>query len=535
MKDVVIFILLFVLLVNCEKKSSEPQETPPKISSITYALDNSRASQALVTAANGGRVSATDQQGVQFEVIFPPHAIRTDQQITLTPLSNLTISGPNPEGCKNCNSSDQWCCHRGVWIEPSGLRLDSAITLNITFPADQFPFSDRGLIVHLNSTQTVYEAYLTLCDSTTYTLSTKLFHLSAYGTDDERYDRLEAEVYAAGENLNSHVGSDGMDFYDAANTMLNLHEVCSGGVRVGDPGYPDLVAEIERIMLDAWNRHSQIVRQRALQNNNCQSLSEIRSCINYLDRPGISGGSFQGYSSFQNHQDFLNLRASLLNDARTLLHSVAERGKQNCDEGKCTEGQELLECVINSIEALKLQEQEAQLLADATKWMFECCQWRGELHVTFTHVYIENHFSFHDLVSFEFNLEQTGNTVQGTCIGTHDISVVPMNECVLSNIYAPNFTGYVMGTIDSMYLDLTFIYPNPIENPANFYLLCDERVVPFEMYAPLESSIIAIHVHPHVLMQEGATDSGSGSENFGSSGPPIEFSWDIVIHSSTGN
>lgn len=154
--------------------------------------------------------------------------------------------------------------------------------------------------MHLNSAQTIYEAYLTVCDSTTYTLCTKLFHLSAYGTDDERYDRLEAEVYAAGENLNSYIGSDGMDFYDAANTMLHLHEVCRGGVRVGDPGYPDLVAEIERIMLDAWNRHSQIVRQRALQNNNFQSLGEIRYCIKSLEHPGLYGGSFPGYTSFQN-------------------------------------------------------------------------------------------------------------------------------------------------------------------------------------------------------------------------------------------
>lgn len=61
MKDMVIFTLLFVPLVNCEKKSSEPQPTHPKISSITYALDNSRASQGLVTTASGGRVSATDQ------------------------------------------------------------------------------------------------------------------------------------------------------------------------------------------------------------------------------------------------------------------------------------------------------------------------------------------------------------------------------------------------------------------------------------------------------------------------------------------
>lgn len=390
--------------------------------------------------------------------------------------------------------------------------------------------------MHLNSAQTIYEAYLTICDSTTYTLSTRLFHLSAYGTDDERYDRLEAEVYAAGENLNSHVGSDDYAFYDAANTMLHLHEVCEGGVRVGDPGYPDLVAEIERIMSDAWSRHCQIVRQRALQNNNCQSLSELRTCYSNLDHPSLTGGSFLGYTSFNNYQDFLNLTVGLLSDVRMLLHSVAQRGKQNCDEGNCTEGQELLKCVIDFINAFNLQIQETQLLTDATKWLFECCQWRGELHVTFTHVYIENHFSFRDVVSFEFTLEQTGNTVQGTCIGTHDISVVPMNECVLSSIYAPNFTAYVMGTIDSMYLDLTFLYPNPIENPANFYLLCDDRVVPFEMYAPLESAIIAIHVHPHVLMQEGATDSGSGSEIFGStSGQPIEFTWDIVIHSGSGD
>ena len=523
MKRLVIFMVLFVLLTVCDKKTSEPVETTPKINSISYSLDLNHSSQGLISAENGGTVMAVDQYGVQYQINFPPHTVSNDTQITLIPLTSLAISGPEPTGCTNCSETNPLCCHRGIQIEPSGLLLDSALTLTIQFPEGEFPFSDQGVVVCLDASTTDYEVCRTGCNPTTRTLTAVIRHLSVFGTDDGRYDRLRAEVWDKTKKLQDLIGSEGLDFYWAADPLFDLHWMCTYF------GFSDLVSDIEQILHTDMASHYTILKQRCMSSVTCSSVEDLRVHWNNLGDP-------THYQSMSNSASFASMRENVLSDARSLMHSLAALGKALCDAGSCEEGREALKCVQDNINDFGLSQVEAELAANVARWFIECTEWSGTLKIRFSHEYQGNIYqaffdSIHTEISFSFN----NGVITGTFWGSHNVTVVPAAPWTVSSITAPDIdSAIVQGTVDSAYFDFIFIMPDPNLYPVIFTMVYDDLIVPVSAYGPLETAITYLHVRPHVPKQDGASVSGSGSENFGEPGPPIFYSYTITITSPGG-
>jgi hypothetical protein len=353
MKQILVFTcVLAVLLLTCSKKSTNPPDdnNPPidTTFSVSYVADQQRAVQQHISAQSGGSVIAIDKDGAQIQLDIPAHAIVSDADITIIPFSSLQISGPGGAGCGGCDGTDSLCCFKGALFEPSGLVLDSSATLTITFPpGTELPFQERPVIVFLDSASDRYEVEYTQIDALFRSLTTQIVHFSGYATDDGKVEELEAEIYQIADSLTKYIGTD--RFYSFLYPMTSLHDHCRLPVIfMGDTiVYPDLAAAIERIMLDAYDRHAKAIQSQAFEQPPCDGLFDLRVCIRNLSdfvdpREGVGGG-------WSNHDAFSTIEANTEGDFDALFRKTALEGKRLCDNDSCAAGRDLLFCALGEL------------------------------------------------------------------------------------------------------------------------------------------------------------------------------------------
>jgi hypothetical protein len=345
-------ILALLLLLTCSKKSTNPPDdnNPPidTTFSVSYSADEARAVQQNISAQSGGSVTATDKDGVQFQLDIPPNALQSDTAVKITPLSSLRITGPGGSGCSGCGGTDSLCCYKGALFEPSGLLLDSPATLTITFPpGTELPFQERPVIVFLDSASDRYEVEYTQIDTLSRSLTAQIVHFSGYATDDGKVEELEAEIYQIADSLTKYIGMD--RFYSFLHPMTSLHDHCRLPVIfMGDTiVYPDLAAAIERIMLDAYDKHAKAIQSQAFDQPLCDGLFNLRVCIRNLSdfvdpREGVGGG-------WSNHDAFSTIEANTEGDFDALFRKTALEGKRLCDNDSCAAGKDLLFCALGEL------------------------------------------------------------------------------------------------------------------------------------------------------------------------------------------
>lgn len=88
---------------------------------IAFTVDSADAGQATVTAA-GGTVSATGAGGTVYTLTVPAGALATPTQLTVTPLTNVSVNG----------ATASW--QVGAQLEPQGLEFLKPVTLGIQLP-----------------------------------------------------------------------------------------------------------------------------------------------------------------------------------------------------------------------------------------------------------------------------------------------------------------------------------------------------------------------------------------------------------------
>lgn len=375
MKKILVFTcVLAVLLLTCSKKSINPPDdnNPPVRTpfSISYTADPARTASAHITAAVGGSLTAVDKDSVVFELTIPPDALPSDTTITITPLSMLRIGGPGGDTCPACTDSGSLCCYRGAVFEPSGLVLDSPAVLTVRLPKHLgFPYPHGGLIVYLDSASKSYQPCFTTYDTAAGWLRAEITHFSDYGTDDERYDRLEEAIYQAGEQLSAAVGTWG--FYIDLHPLKQLRFTCDG---CGHPDlilstcYPDLVTAIEKIVLDAYTRHAALIRGKAVLQEPCDALRNLYMCFGNID------ALFEMFGPWGNFDDFGQIKTELRSDYVALVYKTGNEGHRLCEADSCDAGMELLACAHDAIRLSGPAgvDFDDEFCASVNNWMLAC-------------------------------------------------------------------------------------------------------------------------------------------------------------------
>jgi hypothetical protein len=121
--------------VDCDAPSIFQVQANPL--HVTPQLDIKHSVSVLISAANGGTVSATGADGAVFTLQIPAAVLRSDEVITMTPIAAISDI-PLSNGFVS-----------GVTLEPQGLRLFAPATLTIQAPgnvpvASQWGFSFDG-------------------------------------------------------------------------------------------------------------------------------------------------------------------------------------------------------------------------------------------------------------------------------------------------------------------------------------------------------------------------------------------------------
>jgi hypothetical protein len=371
----VLILASCLVLLTCSRDVTNPNEDDNapqtrKPFSIVYTVDPSRAVSARIVAATGGSITAWDKDSVSFALTIPARALSSDTNITITPFSFLRIGGPGGDSCSACTGADSLCCYRGALFEPSGLVLDSSAVLTVQLPKGMaFPFPHGGLIVYLDSASESYQPCFTANDATAGRLQAEITHFSGYGTDDERYDRLEEEIYQAGERLSADAGT--WAFYVDLSPLKELRLICNS---CADPDlplnacYPDLVAAIEKIVLDAYARHAALIRGKAVLQEPCDALGNLYMCF------GVVKTLFELGGNWGNSEDFIPIRNGVRDDYVALVYKTGNEGHRLCQADSCDAGMALLSCAHEAIRLSTYSEIDfdAEFCASVNNWMISC-------------------------------------------------------------------------------------------------------------------------------------------------------------------
>ncbi len=156
--------------------------------------------------------------------------------------------------------------------------------------------------------------------------------------------------------------------------------------------------------------------------------------------------------------------------------------------------------------------------------------WTATLTVNFTHHHDDPYWDFADIVTIEFSFSVAADSIRGTGYGFHNAALAVQPPCAIVSSQAANFPTNVGGTTDGDYADLFFSSYNALEYPVVFMMQCpDFGLVPVSGYGPLVSYVIAMDIRPHILLQEGAQATGSGSEDFGETWP-MHYSYTLTLN-----
>ncbi|MDQ6785887.1 MAG: hypothetical protein M3033_03595 [Acidobacteriota bacterium] len=155
-----------------------PQTTPAKITppkaewlaapakpvNVSANLDKSKSVTQTITP-DGGFIAAIGADGTEYTLKIPKDALLSDEQITMTPLSNVG-NLPMDKGFT-----------AGVQLEPEGLRLFRSATL--TFETkEEIPADEQVSFAYFNRGD---DAHLYPISPDPHKIEFKLFHFSGYG------------------------------------------------------------------------------------------------------------------------------------------------------------------------------------------------------------------------------------------------------------------------------------------------------------------------------------------------------------------
>jgi len=335
LKSLVVVILLMLYILSCEKRINDgPFDDHPgdTIIQISYLVDNSKTVSASINPVSGGSVRAEDSYGVSFELILPPGSLQSTTTISMTPFKSFSISGAGSSSCKSCGSTNKDCCHRGVMLGPSGLKLDSSAILVIRYPANvDFPFQNNGLIVYVDSSSNIYSSYKTVIDINARTLTAKINHFSGYGTDETTKDRLKRDIIETCRRLGAKVGSD--NFYWECGELERLHWL-DGFEGPNGERYDDLVALLEKLSLQLWSKQVAWESERSSGKESCDAIQKL----------GGADYSLNKLIGWHNGSDFASLRTSIRNKLSTAIRLALDKGISLCKMDSCQAGNELLSC-----------------------------------------------------------------------------------------------------------------------------------------------------------------------------------------------
>jgi hypothetical protein len=137
---------------------------------------------------------------------------------------------------------------------------------------------------------------------------------------------------------------------------------------------------------------------------------------------------------------------------------------------------------------------------------------------------------FADVLTIQFDFDINEGTITGTGTGSHNIDITPGGNCQVTSLSAPSYDFSVTGTATDQTLQFMVI-PNGLM-PINFVITCWHDDTPVDYvyppYGALEGAIIATHINVSVPRENNATDSGSGSEDWGE-GLPMYYSYSVTV------
>ncbi len=136
---------------------------------------------------------------------------------------------------------------------------------------------------------------------------------------------------------------------------------------------------------------------------------------------------------------------------------------------------------------------------------------------------------FADDMSMHLNLTIAEGVISGTGTGTHGISVSTDGDCWQSSLSAPGFSVVVTGAVVGGTLEFAAIaYSIPLDLVITCQQGDDQIDYPFPIYGLLESALIAQYISVELPWENGATDSGSGSDPAGGD-IPLTWSWTCTL------
>jgi hypothetical protein len=159
--------------------------------------------------------------------------------------------------------------------------------------------------------------------------------------------------------------------------------------------------------------------------------------------------------------------------------------------------------------------------------------WTADMNITFNlDEGDEPLYVFTDNVSISLNLTIEEGMVTGTGTGSHDVDLSIAGNCSEQEMYAPAFSVVVTGAQIGDNLEFMVI---AMSIPLSFTLHCVwgevEDDFPYPIFGLLESSIMAQYIQITVPLENGATDSGSGSDPAGGDNP-MTWEYNVTLSGS---
>ena len=182
------------------------------------------------------------------------------------------------------------------------------------------------------------------------------------------------------------------------------------------------------------------------------------------------------------------------------------------------------------VDACEGMDQAATVTADAGITVGGDSQ--GFLHVGFSQDAGDGPLGvFQDGADVSFHFTAADGVVSGEGMLVHAVQIFPGDlDCWLDSVNAPAFPIMIMGTVADGQVELRFVPQGSM--PLSFVMMCDRddpSDYPYAGHGLLEGMVLYEDVRPSMSFSDGATDSGSGSQDFGGD-IPLEYEWNVTIH-----
>jgi hypothetical protein len=370
-------LICMLAMASCSGDSSGPADDgggKTEQFAVSYAVENDRSAEETIAAVSGGTVEATGSNGVVYRLTVPAGALATDTLVTITPVSDLAVTGPGTFTCaSSCPEID--CCVTGALFEPEGLEFDTLVTLEIIFPAgEEFPFDSTAGVFMFDSPYSVIGTCESDVDFAAKTLTAKIWHFTGYGTAASDCERLTGLYLGMKANAEAMAGTRGF-FYDLYSLvqLISLNRACDPA---GISGCHELCEGLNTLVMAAAqsavgsHRSALLLRYPA----SPTSPGEIEDLTEELDRAQY----FSGIEELS--YDMQNFREAVTGRILAMAQTLAAEARSLCSARECLEGHNLL-YFIKDLGA-KGYITDAAFMANVETWIEDCCGgWRLSMSI----------------------------------------------------------------------------------------------------------------------------------------------------------